>query len=185
MPRTIAVFCGAASGHDPSFASAAQTLGATIARSSRNLVYGGGSVGLMGAVADGALAHRGQITGVITRQLVDRELAHKSVADMRIVETMHERKMTMATLADAFVALPGGFGTLDELFEILAWAQLGIHTKPVGMLDVGGFFDPLMEFLDRAAASGFLRLPHREFIIVDAEPEQLLDKLAAARSALA
>lgn len=181
MTRTIAVFCGAASGRDPAFATAARSLGEVIARSDRTLVYGGGSVGLMGAVADGALAHHGRITGVITRQLVDKELAHKSVTDMRIVATMHERKMIMAELAEAFVALPGGFGTLDELFEILAWAQLQIHTKPVGMLDVGGFFDPLMHFLDRAADNGFLRLPHREFIIVDSDPRSLMERLGAVK----
>lgn len=180
MPRTIAVFCGAAAGNDPAFASAASNLGAAIARSDRRLVYGGGSVGLMGAVANGAIQHNGPITGVITKQLVDKELAHKSVPDMRVVETMHERKMTMASLADAFIALPGGFGTLDELFEILAWAQLRIHAKPVGMLDVGGFFDPLMSFLDRAAEAGFLRLPHREVIIVESRPDVLLERLAGA-----
>lgn len=180
MPRTIAVFCGAAPGNDPAFASAARTLGEAIARTDRTLVYGGGSVGLMGAVADGALAHKGRITGVITRQLVDKELAHKSVPDMRIVATMHERKMAMAEMAEAFIALPGGFGTLDEFFEILAWAQLRIHAKPVGMLDVGGFFDPLMVFLDRAADAGFLRLPHREVIIVDPDPQSLLARLAKA-----
>ncbi len=182
MPRTIAVFCGAAPGRDPAFASAARNLGEAIARSDRTLVYGGGSVGLMGAVADGALAHKGSITGVITRQLVDKELAHKAVADMRIVATMHERKMAMANMAEAFIALPGGFGTLDELFEILAWAQLQIHAKPVGMLDVGGFFDPLMAFLDRASDAGFLRLPHREVIIVDPDPQSLLNRLAQARA---
>ncbi len=153
-------------------------MGAAIARSGRTLVYGGGSVGLMGAVANGALSERGRVTGVITRQLVDKELAHRDVPNMRIVETMHERKMTMATMAEAFVALPGGFGTLDEMFEILAWAQLGIHSKPVGMLDVGGFFDPLMEFLDRAGEAGFLRLPHREFIVIESEPSVLLERLA-------
>ncbi|MBX3378902.1 MAG: TIGR00730 family Rossman fold protein [Phycisphaeraceae bacterium] len=181
MPRSIAVFCGAAPGRSPIFASAARELGGAIARSDRTLVYGGGSVGLMGAVADGALAHQGRVTGVITHQLVDKELAHKSVADMRIVATMHERKMTMAGIADAFIALPGGFGTLDEFFEILAWAQLRIHTKPVGMLDVDGFFDPLMTFLDRAADAGFLRLPHREFIIIDPDPQSLLSRLAQAK----
>lgn len=182
MPRSIAVFCGAAPGRDPAFASAAYKLGGAIARSDRSLVYGGGSVGLMGAVADGALAGRGRITGVITRQLVDKELAHPSVPDMRVVATMHERKMMMAGMAEAFIALPGGFGTLDELFEILAWAQLRIHTKPVGMLDVGGFFDPLMTFLDRASDAGFLRLPHREFILIDPDPDALLNRLAAATS---
>lgn len=181
MPRAIAVFCGAAPGHDKSFAAAARNLGEAIAQADRTLVYGGGSVGLMGAVADGALAHRGRVTGVITRQLVDKELAHPSVPDMRIVATMHERKMAMAELSEAFIALPGGFGTLDEFFEILAWAQLRLHTKPVGMLDVGGFFDPLMAFLDRASDAGFLRLPHREVIIVDADPRALLERLTSAK----
>ncbi|MBN8596670.1 MAG: TIGR00730 family Rossman fold protein [Planctomycetes bacterium] len=183
MPRSIAVFCGAAPGNDKSFAAAARNLGEAIAQTDRTLVYGGGSVGLMGAVADGALAHRGRITGVITRQLVDKELAHRAVPDMRIVATMHERKMAMAEMAEAFIALPGGFGTLDEFFEILAWAQLRIHTKPVGMLDVGGFFDPLMTFLDRASDAGFLRLPHREVIVVDSDPRALLERLANAKQA--
>lgn len=181
MPKSVAVFCGAAPGNDPRFAASARALGAALARSGRRLVYGGGSVGLMGAVADGALEHKGEITGVITRQLVGKELAHRSVADMRVVETMHERKMIMAGMAEAFIALPGGFGTLDELFEILAWAQLRIHAKPVAVLDVDGFFDPLMHFLDRAGNAGFLRLPHREFIIVEADPSRLLDRLASSK----
>ncbi|MBS0187768.1 MAG: TIGR00730 family Rossman fold protein [Planctomycetes bacterium] len=179
MPRSIAVFCGAAPGHERAFADAARELGQAIARSDRALVYGGGSVGLMGAVADGALLQNGRITGVITRQLVDKELAHKGVTDMRVVETMHDRKMMMASMAEAFIALPGGFGTLDEFFEILAWAQLRIHHKPVGVLDVNGFFDPLLTFLDRAGDAGFLRLPHREFIVVDENPTSLLERLTA------
>jgi uncharacterized protein (TIGR00730 family) len=175
--KNIAVFCGAASGHDPAFADAAHTLGAALAESGSRLVYGGGSLGLMGAVANGSLSRQGQITGVITKQLVHKELAHPKVTDMRIVETMHERKTQMAQMADAFVALPGGFGTLDELFEILAWAQLRLHEKPVGLLDTGGFFTRLLEFLDHAGENGFLRLPHREFLVIEREPRVLCERM--------
>lgn len=177
VTRSIAVFCGAASGTDPAFSDAAHALGVAIAASGNRLVYGGGSRGLMGAVAAGSLSRNGSITGVITRQLVQKELAHPRVADMRVVETMHERKMQIAQMADAFVALPGGFGTLDELFEILAWAQLRLHEKPVGLLDTEGFFTRLLEFLDHAGANGFLRLPHREFLVIDREPRTLCDRL--------
>lgn len=175
--RTIAVYCGAASGSEPVFAQAAHELGAALAESGSRLVYGGGSLGLMGAVANGSLSRQGQITGVITKQLVHKELAHPKVADMRIVETMHERKTQMAQMADAFVALPGGFGTLDELFEILAWAQLKLHEKPVGLLDTEGFFTRLLEFLDHAGANGFLRIAHREFLVVEREPRTLCERM--------
>lgn len=175
--KNIAVYCGAASGNDPAFADAAHSLGVALAESGSRLVYGGGSLGLMGAVANGSLSRDGPITGVITKQLVHKELAHPKVVDMRVVETMHERKMQMAQMADAFVALPGGFGTLDELFEILAWAQLRLHDKPVGLLDTGGFFTRLLEFLDHAGANGFLRLPHREFLVIECEPRTLCERI--------
>lgn len=175
--KNIAVYCGAASGSDPAFAESAFALGAALAESGSRLIYGGGSLGLMGAVANGSLSRSGPITGVITKQLVHKELAHPKVGDMRVVETMHERKMQMAQMADAFVALPGGFGTLDELFEILAWAQLRLHEKPVGLLDTGGFFGRLLEFLDHAGSSGFLRLDHREFLIIESDARLLCHRL--------
>ncbi|MBY0112141.1 MAG: TIGR00730 family Rossman fold protein [Phycisphaerales bacterium] len=171
---SIAVYCGSASGSNPAFAREAFALGAAIAESGARLVYGGGSLGLMGAVADGALSRNGAVTGVITKQLVGKELAHPRVADMRIVDTMHERKMQMATIADAFVSLPGGFGTLDELFEVLAWAQLKLHEKPIALLDTEGYFTGMLAFLDHAQGHGFLRLSHREYLMVQQKPDRLV-----------
>jgi uncharacterized protein (TIGR00730 family) len=177
---TLAVFCGAAAGARPQFALDARRLGASLARRSIRLIYGGGRAGMMGAVADGCLEAGGQVTGVIPAFLVGRELAHPLVGDMVVVETMHERKMTMARRADAFVALPGGLGTLDEMFEILAWAQLGLHGKPVGLLNTMGYYDALMAFLDHVEREGFLRLNHRAEILFDADVESLLDRLEPA-----
>lgn len=182
--RKIAVYCGSAAGTRAAFADAAHALGASLAEAGSRLVYGGGSLGLMGAVANGALSRDGAVTGVITRQLVGKELAHPNVRDMRVVETMHERKMQMASMADAFVALPGGYGTLDELFEILAWAQLRLHEKPVGLLDTEGFFSRLLEFLDHAGENGFLRIAHREFLIVEREPRALCERVHERLGAL-
>jgi hypothetical protein len=174
----ICVYCGASSGNNPLYARAARALGDTLARRKIDLVYGGGRAGLMGHVADAVLAGGGHVLGVITRQLVDMETAHTGVSDLRIVRTMHERKASMAEAAGAFVALPGGVGTLDELFEVLAWAQLRIHHKPIGVLNVGGFFDGLLGFLDRLAAEGFLRLDPRAAVTSDADPDRLLDRMA-------
>src|SRR5258708_25293438 len=145
--RSICVFCGAATGRDPSYAAAAAVTGETLARRGIRVVYGGGRLGLMGAVADAALAAGGEVVGVIPRGLVDRELAHPKLTELRIVETLHERKAQMAELADGFLALPGGLGTLEELAEVLSWAQLDLHVKPVGLLDVGGYFRALDAFL--------------------------------------
>lgn len=177
--NAIAVFCGAAPGKRPAFADQARTLGATLARRGIALIYGGGRAGLMGAVADGCLDAGGRVTGVIPHFLVGRELAHPLVKDMIVVETMHERKMTMANRADAFIALPGGLGTLDEMFEILAWAQLGLHAKPVGLLNTHAYFESMMTFLDHVEREGFLRLNHRTEILFDEEINSLLDRLAA------
>lgn len=141
------------------------------------LVYGGGRAGLMGAVADACLGAGGKVIGVITKLLEGRELAHTGVTELFVVDTMHERKMMMANLSDGFVALPGGLGTLDELFEILAWAQLGIHSKPVGLLNTNGFYDGLMKFLDHVNSERFLRLDHRTAVVSDSEAAGLLDKL--------
>ncbi len=179
----VCVFCGASSGNDPSFARDADALGRALARRGMTLVFGGGSVGLMGAVADGAIAQGGRTIGVITELLHDKELGHRGLTSMHVVKTMHERKMTMALHADAFVVLPGGFGTLDEMFEIIAWAQLGIHAKPVGLVNTSGFYDGLLAFLDHAGASGFLRLNHRLHVIAQRDPDRLLDGLIAGAGA--
>lgn len=179
--RKVCVFCGASSGARPDYADAARALGATLARRRLTLVFGGGSVGLMGQVADGALEAGGTVVGVITRLLNDRELGHNGVTTLHVTETMHERKARMADLADAFIALPGGLGTLDELFEILAWAQLGIHSKPVGVLNTAGYYDSLMAFLDHADRESFLRLNHRTDVHFDADPDRLVTALGAAK----
>jgi uncharacterized protein (TIGR00730 family) len=182
-PRHVAVFCGASMGARPEYGAAARELGRAIARGGGTVVYGGGRAGLMGAVADGALEAGGKVVGVITRLLVDKELGHTGIQELRVVETMHERKMAMADLADSFVAMPGGLGTMDELFEILAWAQLGIHSKPVGLLNTEGFYDPLMALLDQMERESFLRLNHRTEVVFEAGVEPLLAKLAACSPA--
>lgn len=181
MPITnLCVYCGASHGSNPAFTAAATALGGAIAKRNLTLVFGGGSVGLMGAVADSTLAHGGKAIGVITELLHTKELAHTRLTRLDIVRTMHERKLAMADLAHAFVALPGGYGTLDEMFEIIAWAQLGIHNKPIALLNTHRFFDHLMEFLDHAGDLGFLRLDHRANLIVESDPEALVDRILRA-----
>jgi uncharacterized protein (TIGR00730 family) len=179
MPR-IAVFCGSRAGASPAYAETAAALGAALARRGCELVYGGAHVGLMGVVADAALAHGGRVTGVIPASMVDRELAHRGITDLRIVGGMHERKALMASLADAFLVLPGGMGTLDELCEILTWAQLGLHAKPVGLLDVRDYWRGFLIFLDTAVNEGFLRAADRARLHHHADPVALLDALQAA-----
>lgn len=176
--RRVCVFCGASAGRDPRYAEVARMVGESLARRGIELVYGGGAVGLMGAVADGALAAGGRVTGVIPVGLVDRELAHQGLTDLRIVTTLHERKAVMAELSDAFLALPGGLGTLEELAEVLSWAQLELHAKPVGALDVGGFFGPLVAYLDHAVREGFVAPRHRDLLLVDDDLERLLERFA-------
>lgn len=175
--RSIAVFCGASAGGRPDYPAAAVELGHTLAARGITLVYGGGRAGLMGTVADASLSKGGQVIGVITRLLQGRELAHTGCSELHVVETMHERKMMMANLADAFIALPGGLGTLDELFEILAWAQLGIHAKPVGLLNTCAYYDKLWAFMDHVESENFLRLNHRTQILVDETPTDLVERL--------
>ena len=184
MPRlrSICVFCGASSGRDPRYTDVAVAVGMELARRGIELVYGGGRLGLMGAVADAALAAGGRVTGVIPSGLVDRELAHGGVTELRIVSTLHERKAVMAELSDAFVALPGGLGTLEELAEVLSWAQLGLHAKPVGALDVAGFFRPLVAHVDHAAAEGFVSDRHRDLLLVDDDLDRLLGRFQAWES---
>jgi hypothetical protein len=181
--KRICVFCGASPGNDPRHAEAARALGRAIAARGLELVYGGGSVGLMGTVADAALAAGARVTGVIPEVLQIRELAHRGLSDLRVVGSMHERKALMAELSDGFVALPGGMGTLEELSEVLTWAQLGLHARPVGLLDVGGYYRPLVAFFDQAVSSGFLRPAHRAILQEAEAPERLLDLLAAWRPA--
>ncbi len=176
--RSVCVFCGSSPGRNGLYAEAARTLGRTIAGNGLRLVYGGAMVGLMGEVADAALAAGGEVVGVIPVALVERELAHKGLTTLHEVKSMHERKAMMADLSDAFLALPGGIGTLEELFEIWTWAQLGHHRKPVGVLNVEGYFDPLLAFLDHQCREGFMRSEHRGMLVVESEPERLLTRFA-------
>ncbi len=175
--KRLCVFCGSSAGRDPVFATAARELGAAIARKGWGLVYGAGNVGLMGVLADAVLAAEGEVIGVIPEALVAKELAHRGLTELHIVASMHERKALMAELADGFVAMPGGFGTLDEFCEILTWAQLGLHRKPCGLLNVAGYFDPLLQQMERAVAAGFVRAEHRDLFVVETEPKKLLQRL--------
>jgi uncharacterized protein (TIGR00730 family) len=174
---TIAVYCGSRAGNDPRYAQAAQRLGRAIGQCGFGLVYGGGRAGLMGEVADAALAAGAQVLGVIPRRLMARELGHPGVQELRVVDTMHERKLQMAQAADAFVALPGGLGTLEELFEVWTWQQLGYHARPIGLLDVAGFYAPLRALLAQVQGAGFVDAAHIERLRVDDEPERLLARL--------
>ena len=178
--RRVCVFCGASIGRRPEYAGAARAFGATCARRGLGVVYGGGRVGLMGTVADAALAAGGEVVGVIPQELVDRELAHGGLAELRVVDSLHERKALMAELSDAFVALPGGFGTLDELAEQLTWSQLGLHAKPVGLLDVAGFWRPLVALARHMADEGYVREADLRAVVVADDPDALLDGLRAA-----
>lgn len=173
----LCVFCGSSAGGDPRFAAVARELGELLAAERITLVYGGGRVGLMGVVADAVLENGGRVVGVIPRGLWEREVGHRELSELHVVETMHERKAMMAARADAFLALPGGLGTLEEMFEVWTWAQLGIHRKPLGFLDVAGYYAPLLSFLDAAVATGFIRPQHREIAVVDNDPRALLRRL--------
>lgn len=172
--RRVAVFCGSAAGADPRFLSAARALGHELALRGIGVVYGGAAVGCMGALADGALAAGGEVIGVLTRGLAAREIAHRSLTLLEVVETMHERKARMAALSDAVIALPGGYGTFDELFEALTWSQLGIDRKPIGLLDAGGFWAPMLTLLDSAVAAGFLQPVNRELLTTAQTLERVL-----------
>jgi uncharacterized protein (TIGR00730 family) len=177
--KRICVFCGSSTGKDPVHLGAARAMGRTLAGRGLGLVYGGGGTGLMGALADAALEAGGEVVGVIPRALQLRELAHPGLTALHVVGSMHERKARMEALADGFVALPGGLGTLEELAEILTWAQLGLHAKPCGLLDVAGYYRPLVGFFDRAEAEGFVRAEHRALLAVEQEPAALLDRFLA------
>ena len=179
--KRIAVYCGSQKGVRPEYAAAAQVLGTLLAREKIELVYGGGMVGLMGVVADAVLQHGGHVIGVIPEKLVIKEVVHEKLPDLRVVKTMHERKALMAELADGFIALPGGFGTFEELFEVLAWSQLGWHPKPVGLLDIAGFYRPLLEFLDHTTSEGFIRAQHRALVLAEDEAGKLIHQLKTHR----
>lgn len=177
----LCVFCGSSSGQDPIYLETARALGETMAAQGIELVYGGASVGLMGAVADAALAKGGHVIGVMPQALVDKEIAHGGLSDLRVVGSMHERKALMSELADGFIALPGGVGTLEEWFEVWTWSQLGIQRKPCGLLNVAGYYDHLLAFLDHVTAERFLAPDHRAMVLVDEDGDRLLDRLAGYR----
>lgn len=180
--KRICVFCGSSAGRNPVHRDAAEALGRLLAREGIGLVYGGSSIGLMTAAADAALAAGGEVIGVIPHSLVAKEIAHPGLSALHVVGSMHERKALMAELADGFVALPGGMGTFDEFFEVVTWAQLGIHAKPCGLLNVAGYYDRLTAFLDHSVAEGFVKGEHREMIVVEEKPEALLERFRAYRS---
>ena len=174
--KRICVFTGSSTGSRAEYLAAARAMGDALVRRQIGLVYGGARIGLMGALADAVLAARGHVTGVIPKALVAREVAHAGLTDLRIVASMHERKALMTDLADGFIALPGGWGTMEEFFEVLTWGQLGLHRKPCGLLNVGGFFDGLLSFIDHSIDEGFVRREHRPMVLVSESPDALLDR---------
>ncbi|MDE3035898.1 MAG: TIGR00730 family Rossman fold protein [Nitrospirota bacterium] len=182
--KRICVFCGSREGHKPVYAEAARTLGGLLAREGIGLVYGGGGIGLMKILADAVLDAGGSVIGVIPQALTVREIAHPRVADLRVVGSMHERKALMGELSDAFVALPGGYGTLEEFCEVVTWAQLGLHRKPCGLLNVAGFYDPLLAQLDYQVTEGFLRPATRSLVIESGDPERLLMAFSRYRASV-
>jgi uncharacterized protein (TIGR00730 family) len=180
--QRLCVFCGSSTGSDPAFADAAKETGAALAAAGIELVYGVGNVGLMGALADATLAAGGKVIGVIPQFLMAKELGHRGATELRVVQSMHERKALMADLADGFIALPGGFGTLDEFCEILTWAQLGLHNKPCGLINVSGFYDPFLQQIDRAVTDRLIRPEHRALILSDTAASGLLEQMRRFRS---
>jgi uncharacterized protein (TIGR00730 family) len=180
--KTVCVYCGSSEGRDPAYAEAARALGREVAARGLGLVYGGSSVGIMRVVADAALERGGRVTGVIPEALVRKEIAHRGLTELRVTGSMHERKTVMAELSDAFVALPGGIGTLEEIFEAWTWAQLGLHAKPCGLLNVAGYWDRLVAFLDHAVGERFVKEANRAMLVVNEDPAELLDRFAAYRA---
>jgi uncharacterized protein (TIGR00730 family) len=174
--RNICVFTGSQGGTLPAYSESAQQLARKLVERGFGLVYGGGNVGLMNVIADAVLELGGHVTGVIPNALVSKEVAHRGLSDLRVVKSMHERKAMMAELSNGFIAMPGGIGTMEEFFEVLSWAQLGIHNKPCGLLNVAGYYDPLIEFLDRAVTQDFIKPKHRALLFVESEPALLLDR---------
>lgn len=179
--KRLCVFAGSATGHRADYAEAARALAAELARRGLGLVYGGGSVGLMGVLADTALAAEVEVIGVIPRPIASKELAHTGLTELRLVATMHERKATMAALVDGFVALPGGLGTFEETLEMLTWSQLGVHAKPVGVLNVAGYYDGLLRWLSHAVGEGFLKRENLALLLFGDTPAELLDRMAGWR----
>ena len=177
----ICVFCGSKTGNSPLFLEAATELGRFLAERGLDLVYGGASIGLMGAVADSVMAGGGRVVGVIPEAMASKEVAHEGLTEMHVVSSMHERKSMMARLADAFVALPGGFGSFEELLEMITWAQLGIHRKPVGILNVSGYYDPLIQLFEGAIEAGFIKPSNRKLFVIEQEADRLLQTLLAHR----
>lgn len=182
--KRVCIFCGSSPGNRPVYVEAARRVGRLLAERGLELVYGGAHVGLMGAVADAALTAGGHVIGVIPQSLVNREIAHTKISDLRIVASMHDRKAMMESLSDAFLALPGGMGTLEEVCEIYTWGQLGLHAKPCGLLNVDGYYDPLLQLLDNAVQNAFMRQEHREAVLSDDDPAALLDRFAAYKPTL-
>lgn len=179
--KRLCVFCGSSHGAHPAYAEATKQAGADLARRGISLVYGGGNVGLMGVLADSVLASGGEVVGVIPEALMDKEVGHRELPDLRIVKTMHERKALMAELSDGFIALPGGLGTFEEFFEIVTWAQLGLHSKPCALLNVNGFYDPLLRLLDHAIEERFVKPKQRALVLVESDFKVLLDRMAHHR----
>lgn len=175
--KRVCVFCGSKPGARPVYTETAVRLGRELAGRGIGLVYGGATPGLMGIIADTVLAARGEVIGVIPDRMVSREIAHNGLTELHVVHSMHERKALMMELADAFIVLPGGYGTLDELSEVATWSQLRLHEKPCGLLNVEGFFDPLLAYLDNAVREGFLKLPHRELVFAETDPVRLIERL--------
>lgn len=176
--KSICVYCGSNPGRTETYSNAARHLGRTLAERGIKLVYGGASVGIMGVLADAVLDHGGQAVGVIPEALVKKEVAHHHLSELHVTGSMHERKMLMTELSEGFIALPGGIGTLEEIFEIWTWAQLGFHKKPFGMLNIDGYYDSLTTFLDHTVAEQFVKQPHRSMLMVETDPETLLDRLS-------
>src|ERR1700733_15052168 len=179
--KRICVFCGSGQGSRPEYRVAAEEMAAELVRRGIGLVYGGGNVGLMGLIADAVLRGGGEAIGVIPKHLMAREVGHKSLTKLHVVHSMHERKALMADLSDAFIAIPGGFGTLEEFCEVLTWAQLGLHAKPCGLLNANGYYEPLLKFFDQAVGEGFLRAENRALVLAGETPEEVLGLLAAYR----
>jgi uncharacterized protein (TIGR00730 family) len=178
--RSVTVYCGSNAGADPAYAEGTRALARLLAGSGIRIVYGGAALGLMGILADTAMEAGGEVIGIMPQALIDREIGHRGLKDLRVVGSMHERKALMADLADAFIALPGGIGTLEELIEVYTWSQLGMHRKPIGVLNVNGYYDSLAAFLDDAVRERFLPAQHREVLIFEPDPETLLARMAGA-----
>lgn len=179
MIGSLCVFCGSSVGSKPAYLGAAIALGKVLAENKIKLVFGGGRVGLMGAIADATLNNGGQAIGVIPQHLVDREVAHQGLTELRVVQSMHERKALMADLSDGFVAMPGGLGTLEEFFEVWTWGQLGLHSKPYALLNVNGFYDPLVQFIDQLVVEKFVKPEHRRMLIIESDAVKLPERMAS------